>query len=489
MNVRYPEPKNVKAYSQHQMQMFPPSVRSLIEDDHLCLVVDDVVKVLDLSCLYRKVSSEGNPAYHPAMMLKILFYSYATGIFSSRKIAKAMRENIAFIYLGAWQQPDFRTISDFRKNNLSELKELFVQIVMLCKHMGMIKLGHVSIDGTKVKANASDAKTYDNKRFEKEIQRLLEQAAAVDHSEDQHYGVDQSGDELPASIRNQNQRVSKLKQLQQKLAESEKEKINTTDTDAVFMKTTNGIKTSYNGQAAVDQEHQVIIAADVTNQPADVEQLIPMIDQAEQNTSDDIQACSADSGYSSGENLKALEDRPVEPYIPDRDYQAQARGKKQGPFHKNEFVYDQQRDLYICPQGEELVFSHLQKRDGKQPLLIYQGKSCQRCEFFGQCTTNDNGRTLSRHPYEEQLKQMRNKLDSDQGKAVYGARKHIVEPVFGQIKSAMGFTSFLLRGLEKVKAEFSLVAIAHNLRKIWLYLKAGDKNKVKNRLTMQLETL
>jgi transposase len=489
MNVKYPEPKNVKAYSQHQMQMFPPSVRSLIEDDHLCLVVDDVVKVLDLSCLYRKVSSEGNPAYHPAMMLKTLFYSYASGIFSSRKIAKAMRENIAFIYLAAWQQPDFRTISDFRKNNLNELKELFVQIVMLCKHMGMIKLGHVSIDGTKVKANASDAKTYDNKRFEKEIKRLLEQADAVDQHEDQHCGVDQNSDELPASIRNQNERISKLKQLQQKLSESEKEKINTTDADAVFMKTTNGIKTSYNGQAVVDQEHQVIIAADVTNQPADVEQLIPMIDQGEHNASGGIDVCSADSGYSSGENLKALEDRRVEPYIPDREYQAQARGKKRGPFHKNEFVYDQQRDLYICPQGEELVFSHLQKRNGKQPLLIYQSKSCRQCEFFGQCTTNDNGRTLSRHPYEKQLKQMRKKLDSDQGKAVYGLRKHIVEPVFGQIKSAMGFTSFLLRGLEKVTGEFNLVAIAHNLRKIWLYLKAGNKNNVKNRLPMELKTL
>lgn len=487
--MKYPEPKNVRAYSQHQMQMFPPSVRSLIEDDHLCLVVDDVVKVLDLSCLYQKISPEGNPAYHPAMMLKILFYSYASGIFSSRKIAKAMRENIAFIYLSAWQQPDFRTISDFRKNNLNELKELFVQVVMLCKQMGMVKLGHVSIDGTKVKANASDAKTYDNQRFEKEINRLLEQADEVDDCEDQHYGVDQSGDELPESIRNQNERISKLKQLQKELAESEKEKINTTDADAVFMKTSNGIKTSYNGQAAVDQEHQVIVAADVTNQPADVEQLIPMIDQAEENTSDDIEACSADSGYSSGENLKELEDRPVEVYIPDRDYQAQARGKKHGSFHKNEFVYDDQRDLYICPEGEELVFSHLQKRNGKQPLVIYQCKSCRKCQFFGQCTTNDNGRTISRHPHEEQLKQMREKLDSDQGKAIYSRRKHIVEPVFGQIKSVMGFTSFLLRGLQKVKGEFNLVAIAHNLRKVWLQLKAGNKNNVKNHLTMQLKTL
>lgn len=487
--MKYPEPKNVKSYNQHQMQMFPPSVRSLLEDDHLCLVVDDVVKILDLSCLYQKVCPEGNPAYHPAMMLKILFYSYATGIFSSRKIAKAMCENIAFIYLGAWQQPDFRTISDFRKNNLKELKELFVQIVMLCKHMGMIKLGHVSIDGTKVKANASDAKTYDSKRFEKEIKRLLDQADAVDHHEDQQYGADQSGDGLPASTRNQHDRISTLKQLQQKLTESKKEKINTTDADAAFMKTTKGIKTSYNAQAAVDQENQVIIATDVTNQPADVKQLIPMIDQAEQNASDCIDTCSADSGYSSGENLKILENRSVEAYIPDRDYQAQARGKKQGPFHKNEFVYDEPRDLYICPEGEELVFCHLQKLNDKESLRIYQCKRYRQCQFFGQCTTNDNGRTISRHPYEKQLKQMREKLDSDQGKAIYGLRKHIVEPVFGQIKSVIGFTSFLLRGLQKVKGEFNLVAIAHNLRKIWLHLKAGNKRNVKNRLNIRLATL
>jgi transposase len=232
-------------------------------------------------------------------------------------------------------------------------------------------------------------------------------ADEADDHEDQHYGVDQSGDELPPSIRNQNERISKLKQLQKELTESDKEKINTTDADSAFMKTSNGIKISYNGQAADDQEHQVIVATDVTNQPADVEQLIPMIDQAEENTSDSIDACSADSGSSSGENLKELEDRSVEVYIPDRDYQAQTRGKKQTAFHKNEFVYDQQRDLYICPNGEELVFSHRQKRNGKKPLFIYQCKSCRQCQFFGQCTTNDNGRTISRHPHEEQLKQMR----------------------------------------------------------------------------------
>mgnify|MGYP001816268091 FL=1 len=167
--MKVPAPTNIRPYDQRQMDLFPPSVRSLIADDDLCMVVNDVVNELDLSCLYIKVSSEGNRPYHPAMMVKILFYAYAKGIFSSRKIAEAMKQNIGFIYLAAWQKPDFRTISDFRKNNLKELGLLFAQIVLLCSALGMVKLGHVSIDGTKIKANASDAKTYDNRRIEREI--------------------------------------------------------------------------------------------------------------------------------------------------------------------------------------------------------------------------------------------------------------------------------------------------------------------------------
>ncbi|RLC28414.1 MAG: hypothetical protein DRH32_09130 [Deltaproteobacteria bacterium] len=154
----------------------------------------------------------------------------------------------------------------------------------------------------------------------------------------------------------------------------------------------------------------------------------------------------------------------------------QQRGKEVDVFHKDSFVYDEDRDLYICPEGEELIFSHLQTRKNREPLRIYRGRSCTACQHFGCCTSNKNGRTISRHPYEKELLQMRQKLDSDFGKAVYGKRKYIVEPPFGHIKSIMGFTSFLLRGLEKVKGEFKLVSTAHNLRKIWLYLKDQKKN-------------
>lgn len=474
--MKTPAPPNLRPYNQHQMELFPPSVRNLIADDHLCLVVNDVIDTLELSCLYQKVAHEGNPAYHPAMMVKVLFYAYAKGLFSSRKIAAALQENIGFIFLAAWQQPDFRTISDFRKNNLTELGILFAQTVRFCRQLGMVKVGHVSIDGTKIKANASDAKTYDARRIDRERAQWLEQAATADQHEDKRFGKANTGEEIPEDIRNPQQRRQRLNELKKKLVQGGNEKVNMTDPDAVFMKTTAGIKTAYNAQSVVDAAHQVIVAADVTNQAADVDQLLPMIAQAEEILSEPISECSADAGYSSGENLKALEQRKTDAYIPDREYQAQQRGKAVGDFHKDNFVYDEGRDCYICVEGEELHFSHLQKRGAKEPLRIYRGRTCQACPFFGKCTSSKAGRSISRHPYEKELQQMRQKLDAETGRAIYGQRKYTVEPPFGHIKSIMGFTSFSLRGGAKVKAEFKLVSIAHNLRKIWLYLKASGKS-------------
>ena len=469
--MRISEPRNVRPYNQDQMDLFPPSVRSLIEADDLCLVVNDVVKTLDLSCLYKKISTEGNPAYHPAMMLKIYFYAYATGIFSSRKMAQAVKKNIAFIFLAAWQKPDFRTVSDFRKNNLKELGMLFSQIVLLCRQLGMVKLGHVAIDGTKIKASASDAKTYDSDRIEKEIKRWLEQGEAIDQQEDELYGPDKTGDELPEDIRDQDKRIKKLRELQKKLDASGKKKINKTDPDAVFMKTSDGIKKAYNAQLCVDAEHQVIVAADVTNQATDVEHLLPMVQQCEDNTSGKIEKCSADSGYSSGENIHAMQKLEIDTYIPDRDYRAKQHGKEVNTFHKDNFVYDQDRDCYICPEGQRLTFSHLQKRKNKDPLRLYRGRVCYGCHFFGRCTPRENGRTITRYTYEKELRQMRQKLDSEAGKTIYRQRKYTVEPPFGHIKSVMGFTSFMLRSRDKVRGEFKLVAISHNLKKIWLLLK------------------
>ena len=462
------EPKNLRPYCQQQSLLFPANLLDFIKDDDLCMVVDDVVNNLDLSCLYVNIASEGNMAYHPNMMLKVLFYAYTSGIFSSRKIAKALGKNIAFIYLAAWQRPDFRTINNFRKNNLKQIEDLFVQIVHLCQQLKMVKLGHISIDGSKFKANAADRKTYDRQRIEREMKRILDKADKQDQHEDALYGRDKTGDELPEHIRDRDQRIEKLKQIQQQLDKGGKKKLNATDADAVFMKTTAGIKTSYNAQASVDEDVQVIVAADVTNEPNDKEQLVPMIEQTEQNTDACIDTLSADCGYSTANNLQKLESSNIDAYIPDDTYQSRSRGKQVSPFDKDNFIYDHSTDVFTCPEGKVVKFWHTRRYENGD-YRVYRCLECTGCPHFGQCTKSKKGRSIWRRVVDENIKAMRSKLDSESGKAIYAKRKHIVEPVFGHIKAVIGFTGFHLRGLEKVKAEFKIVAIAHNLKKISKY--------------------
>lgn len=229
--------------------------------------------------------------------------------------------------------------------------------------------------------------------------------------------------------------------------DSSRFKANAADPNAVFMKTTAGIKTAYNAQVAVDEYAQVIVAAEVTNRSYDVDDLLPMVLQTEKNTESKINVLSADSGYSSADNLEMLESHKIDAYIPDDQYQSKIRRKKVPPFDKDNFIYDENRDVFICPEGELLEFVCPQRRNDKNAYRIYQCSQCNGCQFFGECTTNKKGRTVNRRPLDEKLKQMRSRLDSESGKAIYGKRKHIVEPVFGQIKAIMGFTGFNLRGL------------------------------------------
>jgi transposase len=467
--LKVPEPKNIRPYDQRQNLLFPPNLHDFIKDNDLCQVINDVVDSLDLSCLYRNVSGEGRKPYHPKMMLKVLFYAYANRTFSSRAIAKALGENVAFIYLAGWQRPDFRTINSFRKNNAQALSDLFAQIVVLCRELNMVKLGHISIDGSKFKANAADGNSYDQQRIEKQIRNILDQADQIDRDEDELYGPDKTGDEIPDEIADSKKRIEKLKEIQRRLKNQGRKKVNATDPDAAFMKTRSGIKTCYNAQACVDEDSQVIVAAGVTDQPNDDQQLIPMIDQAEANTGGEPGIVTADSGYGNASNLKKLESYELDAYIPDDTYQSRRRGKPVSAFDKDNFVYDPQKDVFICPEGCVLTFWYC-----KGDYRIYRYAQCKQCVHFGQCTKSNRGRSIWRRDVDDRIKAMRAKLDSEAGKAIYAKRKHIVEPVFGQIKASMGFTGFLLRGLAKVNLEFTLVAIAHNLRKITRYCYQKD---------------
>lgn len=435
-------PSNYRAYQPEQSYLLPPSPSDWLPEKHLAFFISEVVDEMDLSAFYgrhEESDPRGNQPFHPAMMLKILIYAYATGTFSSRRIAQKIEEDVAFRVLTAGNFPQHRTICDFRQEHLQKFVELFKQVVLIAKSSGLIKLGRVAIDGTKIKANASRHKAMsyermkqEEKKLESEIAELLEQAERTDREEDQEYGSENRGDELPEELQRRESRLKKIREAKKRLEERqaeedrargrhegdggrpngkkgqpfksefgqprEKAQDNFTDPESRIMKMGNGFEQSYNAQACVDEAHQIIVAVAVTNCAADSTQLIPMI-EATEAVLDQIPAqVLADAGYRSDENFERLEDKKVDGVI--------ALGREGKP---------------------------------DAPPISLSKKATQR---------------------------MKEKLASPDGEAAYRRRKVIVEPVFGWIKSVMGFRQFSLRGLRKTNAEWHLVCLAMNLRRM-----------------------
>lgn len=426
--------KVFRPYEPEQMMLMPVALQEWLPADHLAYFVSDVVEHLDLSAIMKRYQDEerGYPPYHPRMMVKVLVYAYCVGVPSSRKIEKRLEEDIGFRVLSANNTPDFRTISDFRKDHLKALAALFLQVLKLCQRSGLVRLGHVSLDGTKMKANASKHKAMSYKRMkeeearlEAEVKDLLKKAEAVDVEEDQRYGKNKRGDELPQELAFREGRLKKIREAREALeAEARKEaeqpekkgkhpgtpedkaQRNFTDPESRIMPAPGGkhFEQAYNAQAVVDSAHQVIVAAEVIDAPSDRGQAEPMMAKVKENTGQLPREMSADAGYFSGkavENLSA----DVDVYMPPDKV---ARKSKQQP----------------APRGR-----------------IPKGLS-----------------TIDR---------MRRKLRTKKGRQRYGLRKEVVEPVFGQIKQARGFRQFLLRGLNKVSGEWLLICTGHNLLKLF----------------------
>src|SRR5579863_1251945 len=431
-------PKGYRAYLPEQDLLLPPSLRQWLDEDHLVYFVSDVVDQLDLSAIHAVYEQEkrGQPPYDPRLMTKLLVYGYCTGVFSSRRMQKRLQEDIPFKVLAAGNEPDFRTISDFRKIHIETLENLFEQVLAMALECGAIKLGRVSLDGTKVKANASKHKAMSYGRMQEkqeqlkeEVKQLLAQAEAADEEEDRRHG-DRRGDELPEELRRRETRLAKIKMAKKvveqrarekaaaegkdataakKAKPAEKDQYNFTDPESRIMKGAEGFVQGYNAQAAVEPERGLIVGQLVTEAANDKEQLKPMVAAIEQQSGQRPQAILADSGYSSDENMEHLEsneqpERKIEAYI--------ATGKQKHGEHR---------------------------------------KPCKRGPLPKGATRWDR---------------MKRKLQTKVGKAIYAARKCVVEPVFGQIKQARGFRQFLLRGKEKVKGEWALLCLTHNLLRL-----------------------
>jgi transposase len=429
--------------------LFPPSPRDWLPEGHLADCLLDVTTRINISPIVEDYGGDngGQPPFHPRMMLVLLLYAYSAGVFSSRKIMQRCATDIAFRVIVGKDIPDFRRIAEFRARHLKHLQPLFLEVLVLCRESGLLKVGRLSLDGTKVKANASrnKAMSYDRmgpevERLQREIEALLARANDADGDDDDEFG-DLAGDEIPDELKRRESRLAKIQEAKKTLEEAAHRKAqdhvdkmeaegrnhrtnpddavpdpkaqrNFTDPESKIMKTSNkGFDQCGNAQA-VANEQQIIIAADVTDQANDVRQTVPMTDQLianldEAGVTENIRAFSADTGDFSEENMNALD--------------------------SNERI----DDVFIA--------TGRQKHNDKVP---------------------DSPR--GRPPGNLTAKQkMARRNRTKKGRAEYARRKVIIEPVFGQIKQAMGFRNFLLRGLAKMKGEWKLVCLTHNLLKLF----------------------
>lgn len=438
-------------FSRDQEYLLPPSMHDWLPENHLARFIVEVVEQLDLSALIRRYTGGGSAAYHPALLLALLVYGYATGVFSSRKLERATYDSVAFRFIAAETHPDHDTLANFRKTFLVELEDLFVQVLSLAQAMKLVRLGTIALDGTKLKANASKHKALSHGHIEKleaqlreEVQALLQRAAAVDQ-EELAEGMD-----LPEELARRNARLQALAEAKAKIAErvqtrdaqaqqdyaeqvarreaqrqagqrprgkepqpptlgpQAKDQINLTDEASRIMPSTQGFVQAYNGQAAVDTETMLVIAPTLTQATNDKQQVEPMLEQlvALPEALGTAHTLLADNGYFSQANVQACVAQQMTPLI--------ALG----------------RDSHHVPLAERLA------PDAPPPAT------------------------------EDPVRQMAHALKTQRGRAHYGQRKCTVEPVFGIIKQALGFRQFSLRGLAAVAGEWKLVTMAYNLKRM-----------------------
>ncbi len=492
-----------------QNWLLPPNLSDLIPGDHVCLLIESFIDEQDFSSFDIKYSGVGHPAYHPRVILKLLVMGVLDKVRSSRRLARNARENIVYMYLSEKLCPDFRTISDFRKNNPAILKRAFQHTVTLAKSEGMLDLSNLATDGTKLKANASNRKVFSKEELAflmNFVENELDEWAKQDSLEDDFFEDIRGSDQLPKSSKKKMQKAVKhymnelkekgelfklglqdnLKKAEKELTDNSLKKVNTTDPESRFMPSKKGkIEFSYNPQITTER-NGFIIANDVCNEAYDSKQLKPQVSQTNENLKEIPKDTkwSFDNGYFESSNIKFLNDLNIDSYI------ACQKEKSGNPYDKSNFEYDKDKDEYICPESKSLVFQRLDfdKIKGKY-VRLYKGAACGTCPNHKYCTKNKDGiRTVKMYPFEEEREQMKKKMQTKEAEETYKLRKQIVEFVFGDFRENKGLITFLTRSLETVRTEFNLMSIASNLHKIWRK-KLEKMEKIKKEVSLEIKKL
>jgi len=361
--------------------------------------------------------------------------------------------------------PDHNTLWSFYKENREGVRRVFKETVAVAHRLEMTSLVEHALDGTKIQASASKERSLGKEALEKLGQRVDEQIEELERQNKDEEAEGGANRRLPGALRRAEDLRKKIGEALQEIEKNGGGEINLTDSDAKFMKGRRGIEVSYNGQVAVDGKRGIIVGADVVNEANDKGQLRSMLGEIKDNLGSNAQETVTYAGYYSGVNIAQCNREGIGVVIPDQQASSQ-RGPEEWAYHRSHFEYEAEADIYRCPQGQVLSFSHLKSRGGRE-IRVYRGRECKNCEARGECTRDAQGRTVEREPFAEEVAKHREKMRGEAARDLSRRRKEIVEPVIGILKEQFEGGRFLLRGLKNVKAEWALLCAAYNLRKIF----------------------
>ena len=475
--------------------LFPPSLADFLGSDDEVHVFREVTEDLDIICLDSDFNGMGQHPYHPRMLLRLLMWGMANRIVSTRRIEVLARRDVSFIYLAGGQKPDYRTLARFRRRNAKEIKRLFKETVLLCARLGMVNLGHVALDGTKLKANTSKHKAMsygrmkeEEERLERDIEELMQQAEAVDNEEDEAFGKDNNGYNLPEELQRREERLEKISRLREELEREkrqeqgleeretprieEKEQRSFADGDARIMLMKRGeFDYAYNGQVGIDEGHGVIVAADLSHQVLDLGHLPEIVQEIQElrqelgKAEEEVTEMTADRGYFSVENLRQ-EGPGIELLIAsEREGEDEAAGGNR-VYSLEKFDYIKESDSWRCPGGRLLVRESKQVTKGRPLLRRYACSDCNGCPLKAYCLKpGEERRTLLVKRKQLIRAEMRARLKKPEKQAIYRKRKWVAEQVIGQIKDGLGFRGVTMRGKQFARAQWLLACTVHNILK------------------------
>jgi len=450
-----------------QTLLFPERLEDYITAENPVRFLDAFVDQLDLHALgfdKARCADTGRPPYDPAMLLKLYLYGYLHRVRSSRLLAAECQRNVEMIWLTGKQTPDFKTIADFRKDNLKPLQSVARQFTLLCRKLELFGGELLAIDGSKFAAVNARDQNFNAAKLQELIERsdarlaeYLKELDSVDKAEPGAPALTQA--ELAKKIAALQKRQDWHKELLEQLDEEQKQ-ISVTDPDARKMPTAHGTVIGYNAQMAVDARHKLIAAADVTNDVTDLQQLADVALEAKTNLEVKQAEVLADAGYYNASEVSRCLDAGLTPYIPKADTSANTA---RGLYGKSQFRYDAQKDVYLCPAGQELTYRFATYELGRE-LKYYRASGCQACALKSRCTRNKANRTITREANEHLMEAMAARMRAQPQK--FKLRKTLAEHPFGTIKRWFGYTHFLLKGLAKVRCEWSLTTMAYNLKRV-----------------------